>query len=502
MPITQSQSYSSNFGNDFTNTLNIASVAAVAGDAILASYTFRATDPQIAAAPTWNGQTLSLVHTSSDTSKTVYIYGVVASASATATLTAAPTNWTYAAALVKVATGNIAPTSTFITPVVKFEDSTNTPWSSPSNSVTGVATGDILVDFLFASDQDSGGNDLTGQVFTPGAGQTNGLSINNSASHYVGNISSSIKSGATGTVSTSYSANLQPVYIYIATGIRAAVPAATINNMNSGAGVVSGSSGNTITVSGLGSLTGLTLKDAANNTLTISSFASQGGGIYTFSVPAIAAGSVGIMLGNVTATATDGTLTTSGFGTTYSLTGFTGVVAESLDSGAIGSSWTPALAVGDMVAIDSTGSITTGMVYTSSTSGTHPGWHYSNADKTWRSFNFVNSIAAAIATVVGQAMSFVSGIASAVGSAVAIPAGNTYSFTSGAPAAKGGALIAVIGQVYSFLGGAQGQAAASSTAISNEDVRKVNYANLISRKFGLGAIIADLQQRVTALENK
>lgn len=389
MPITQSQSYSSNFGNDFTNTLNVASVAAVAGDAILASYTFRATDPQIASAPTWNGQTLSLVHTSSDTSKTVYIYGVVASATATATLTAAPTNWTYAAALVKVATGNVAPTSTFITPIVKFEDSTNTPWSSPSNSVTGVATGDILVDFLFASDQDSGGNDLTGQVFTPGAGQTNGLSVNNSASHYVGNISSSIKSGSTGTVSTSYGTNLQPVYVYVTTGIRAGISGPTLDSINSGT-VLVGSTGNTVNTTSMATLISLTVGGKSATSL------SATGGDGTFSMPSFVDGTTYSLMGSVTATANDGVNTADKTITLSPMTGFSYVtLAGTLNTSSTGGlyNFSPAAVVNDQIVYE-TANITydaQGNI-TSSFTGTQTAWHIQASTGITRSYSIITGV--------------------------------------------------------------------------------------------------------------
>lgn len=379
------QSYSSNFGSTFTNDLSIASVSASAGDYLFAAYSFRVSDPKISAAPTWNGQTFSLLHTSSDQSKTVYLYGLLAASGSTSSILASPSNWTYCNALIRVFTSNIAPTSTVITPVVSFEDGTTSPWSSPSNTVSSVASTDILVDFLFASDQDSGGTDLTAQTFTPGSGQLNAILVNNATSHYVGNISSSTKTGSSGAVTTSSSAVQQPVYIYITTGLRGAAAGPSISAIDQ---LVEGST-STVTFSTAFAPTSLSISDGSR-TINVTSFSGTGS-TRTFTCPSYVDSTTGLSLGSVSITATDGTNTTPAYtSAVYTKTGYTSVtLAGTLNTTSTGGlyNFSPAAVVTDKI-IYPTANVTyaaTGDV-TSDYTGSFTAWHLQASTGTVRSY--------------------------------------------------------------------------------------------------------------------
>lgn len=387
MAISVLQSYSSNYGESFTNNLDIASVTASSGDYIVAAYSFRVGFPSIGAAPVWNGQTFTLLHTSSDQSKTVFVYGLLSSSSTTATITAS-CDWTFAASLIRVFTGGIASSGTIFSLVSGLEDNTSSPWVAPSLTVSGLASGDIAVGILFAADQNTGAVDLSGLVFTPGASQSSTYVINNSVSHYIGSVASSTKS-TTGSTSVSFTINDEPIYTYVAFGIKAAA-SISIDDINSGGVIRVGSTGNTITTTGLATLTSLTIGSVSATSL------SATGGDGTFSMPAFVDGGTYQLLGTKTVTAGDGTNTANiskslDAPTSHSYVTLSGTL-NTTNTGVL-YNFSPAAVVGDQIVyITANGTVDAQGNYEGDFDGTQTMWHIKASDGVTRSYDVITGV--------------------------------------------------------------------------------------------------------------
>lgn len=126
-------------------------------------------------------------------------------------------------------------------------------------------------------------------------------------------------------------------------------------------------------------------------TITVTSF-SGSSTIWTATCPALTDSTLGIKLGSVSVTATNGSITTASYASSYTKTGYSTVVLTDVSPDSIGQGFTPAEAIGDQYAFDPTkGSISALGVFTSNYTGTQTIWHYSISDFKWRSFSVVTS---------------------------------------------------------------------------------------------------------------
>lgn len=303
MPINIPNSHQSNFGNDWATSFDIASVAASAGNVIVAAYSTRVTGNQIAAAPTWNGEAFTLWHTSANESTRVNIYRLVCATSATAAIVCAPSDWSQGAGMAHVCSGDIATTDTFLTPVVSFEDGTSAPWVAPAGSIS-TAAADLVIGFLFAANQDSVGDNLSGGTFTQGSGQSSPVSIAH-ANNYIGNLLSSSKSGADGSTSVSWTLSQQPRYVHVVVGLKGLSGGVSINSYP--ATVRSGQTGISYATTGLSSVSGVAIGTLAATGISDTS------GDGTHSIPALTDETVHEMYGTktVTVSGTEGSQTVS-----------------------------------------------------------------------------------------------------------------------------------------------------------------------------------------------
>lgn len=382
MAITLVNSYTSNFGDDWTTTFNIASVAASSGNVIFAAYSTRSTGNQIAAAPTWNGETFTLLHSSANESSQVNVYTLKCTTSATATVNCAPTDWSQGAGIVCVYSGDIASSGTFLTPVVSFEDSTTTPWAAPSSSIT-TTTADLVLDFLFAANQDAVGDNLTGGTFTQGGGQSTPISIAH-ANNYIGNVLNSSKAGASSSTATSWTLSQQPRYVYVLTGI-AGTSGASVDTYP--ATVRSGQTGIAYATTGLSSVSAITVGSLSATSLSDTS------GDGTHALPGLVDTVAHQLYGTktVTVTGVGGTPTTS---TSFlPPTGWDYVtLSGTLNTTTTGvlNSFSPAAVVTDQIVFETAnGSVDAQGNYSGDFDGTQTMWHIKASDGVARSYSVV-----------------------------------------------------------------------------------------------------------------
>ena len=304
MSINLLATQTSNFGNSVATDYNITNVTAEAGQVILAIYSVRTDQPQISAAPTWNGQTFTSWTSLSDTVKTVYIYRLlVTGGSATASVLCAPTAGSRAAAIIQVFGGSISATSTFYTAVSSFENGSTLPWVAPSNNISGISTNDLVIDVLFASNQDLNTDPLSGQVFNAGDGQESVNSITAGITTHLGITSTSLKYGNSGTVNTRFSAQQRPIYTYVTLAIKGDPTGGVISNIGAAGVVADGAASVAIASTNLGTITSASLGRLSANTLS----APSGNGTIHF--PSMIDGAQFELFGARTVTASDGTKT-------------------------------------------------------------------------------------------------------------------------------------------------------------------------------------------------
>jgi hypothetical protein len=175
-------------------------------------------------------------------------------------------------------------------------------------------------------------------------------------------------------------------------------------------------------------------------------------------------GAVGPKLGTVGVTATNGTVTTSSFSSTYAKTGYTAVAITSLGSGNIGTGFSPALAVANQIAYDSSkGAVGADGIFTGTYTGTQTLWDHNKDDFKWRSVSLttVNGSYLVVASPSGVSSSASVGSATAAGASKATPAGVSVASAVGTPIARGAAAAAPSGVAAS---GAVGTAVATVQA--------------------------------------
>lgn len=249
------QAFSFNNGsNPLPDSINGPSITAQAGNAILVQYTIRVGS---AYGPitglTWNNQTFQLVNAKTTTNNVVYVFKLFVTTGGTAQLVAPANGWNWFNCMAIVCSGSIAAANTFSAPVVSFRDGSNGSFVAPSNTISTVVSGDLVVSMLAACDQDQGDNTIsTAQTFTDGAGQTGFPSVHND-NPYIGYAVASTKSGA-GDVTMSYALNAQPKYVLTSIIVRGDSNAATIDSAGTSGVIVPGAN-NPIAKSNMGALT-------------------------------------------------------------------------------------------------------------------------------------------------------------------------------------------------------------------------------------------------------
>lgn len=141
----------------------------------------------------------------------------------------------------------------------------------------------------------------------------------------------------------------------------------------------------TVTFSGSFTPSSLSISDGVRS-IAVTAF-SGSGAVWTFTCPDLVDSTLGIMLGTVTVTATDGVTTTAAFGGAYTKNAYTPVVVTLVSPDAIGQGFSPALQIGDELAIESAkGSVSNLGIFTSDFFGVQTAWHLSVSDNRWRSF--------------------------------------------------------------------------------------------------------------------
>lgn len=468
MAISLQNTYTSNFGDDWTQTFNIPSVVSSSGNVIVVAYSVRQSANQIAAAPTWNGETFTLFHTSSNESTTVSIYTLKCTTSATASILCSPTDWSHSAAVARVFSGTINLTDTFITAVTSFEDSTSTPWAAPTASISST-TGDIIVDFLHTANQDAAGYNLTGGTFTQDGGQSNYTIATNSANNYVGNVASSIEVAGSGTTSTSWTLSQQPRYVYVVMGIKG-TSGTSIDDINTNEQVRVSSTGNTITTSGLGTLTTLTLGGKSATSI------SATGGDGTFSMPAFVDATTYSLLGTVTATAGDGTSTADLSVSLLPTTGWSYVtLSGTLNTTNTGVlyNFSPAASVGDQIVYETAkGTVDAQGNYEGDFDGTQTMWHIKASDGVTRSYDVITGVVGVTFNITGLSATMSGGTVTGTSGGV-IKAITGLSMT-----ASRGTISAVSGGIRYFITGLQSSTFLGSIVGSGGPVSSLSKDNL------------------------
>lgn len=453
MSINPLSTQTSNFGNSVATDYNITGVTAQAGQVILAMYTVRTDQPQISSAPTWNGQTFSSWTSLSDTVKTVYIYRLlVTGGSATASVLCAPDSGSRAAAIVQVFGGSISATSTFYTAVSSFENGSTLPWVAPSNNISGISTNDLVIDVLFASNQDLNTDPLSGQVFNAGEGQESVNSVTAGITTHLGITSTSLKYGNSGTVNTKFSAQQRPIYTYVTLAIKGDSAGGVISNIGVAGVVTDGAASVAIASTNLGTVTSASLGRLSADSLS----ATSGNGTIHF--PTLVDGAQFELFGKRIVTAGDGTNTAKYAVTFNPAAGWNYVTLYgTLNTTTTGvlNTFSPAAVAGDQIVFETSKGTVDGQGYPlSDYDGTQTMWHIQASTGTARSYSVVTVLSgAANATPSGVSLSLQAGTATAKGAANTSPSGVSLALQAGTPSSKGAAKATPAGVSFSLVVG-------------------------------------------------
>jgi hypothetical protein len=174
---------------------------------------------------------------------------------------------------------------------------------------------------------------------------------------------------------------------------------ATLDDINSGGSILVGSTGNTITTTGLGTLTTLTIGTVSATSL------SATGGDGTFTMPTFVDGGTYQLLGSKTVTAGDGTLSanltkTLAAPTNHSYVTLSGTL-NTTNTGVL-YNFSPAAVVGDQIVFDNTkGTVDAQGNYEGSFDGTQTMWHIKASDWVTRSYDVITGVVGVTYNIVG-----------------------------------------------------------------------------------------------------
>lgn len=373
------------YADTFTDTISTSVVAATNDTIILVAH-FRA-GQAVSVAPAWNGQTLTQLGTTVTTSfQKLAVYSVIASSSATANLTATFDNNTILNTEIMV----LRPSSGTITLsgfVSEFHE-TGT-FANPGLSATTVTSTDRILSFVGTSAVDKDFNDNTSTSLTVASPFTIEDSIQNDGNFGVFKLYSSSATG-TGTLTDTYTPSAgAPQYTHLLFKASAGSVSATIDDINTTEVVRVSSTGNTISTTGLGALTTLTIGGKSATSI------SATGGDGTFSMPAFSDGVAYSLMGTKTATAGDGTNTADLSVSLLPMTGWNYVtLSGTLNTTTTGvlNSFSPAAVVTDQIVfetakatVDAQGNIL------SDYDGTQTMWHIKASDGVTRSYSVITT---------------------------------------------------------------------------------------------------------------
>lgn len=271
------------------------------------------------------------------------------------------------------------------------------------------------------------------------------------------------------TLSSTWTANGIGRAIPLRAGYSLAVPPPTLYDLNGNNIVKVGSSGNTISTAGLGTLTSLTIGGVSATSL------SAPGGDGTFSFPGYVDGVVTSLLSTVTAVAGDGTNTANRSVTLQPTDGWSYVtLSGTLNSSNTGIlyNFSPAAVTGDQIVFES-GNVIVDAQGNIETDTNTTLWHIQASTGVARSVAVTVIAGGSTATPSGTSLSLQVGTAVARGSASATPTGRSLSLVVGTATASGGAGspgnatpsgVSVSLQVGTSVG--RGSATASPTGVS------------------------------------
>lgn len=329
--------YYFNNSSGLADSQSIPNVAAQVKDTIvLISYCRNKSTTMTA--PQWNGQTFELTYFLPDTGEAaVSIYELEVVTAGTANITSTFSGYVYfnSAALVLRDSSANSILLSLSTPQI-YNSGT---FTNPSITYPSVPNDLLLLDFLLAMGWNTGYDDLTSTTWTPNLTSRSGITNTGTAGINKLLISSTVGTGANVTSTWTPSAG-QPMYTHLLLSATSGI----LPNIDSITPLNLGSSG-TVTTSGMGALTSLTINGKAVSSL-VSSVGSS-----TFSIPSWADGVVGFKLGSgFTTVGSDGTYTatdTSAFISTESTHDYVEIESVNTSAGYLGAYF--ALNVGDQV---------------------------------------------------------------------------------------------------------------------------------------------------------
>jgi hypothetical protein len=262
-----------NNSSGLSDTSTVSSIAATTGDYILSIISFRDSAGQTLNAPTWGGQTFTIIGSLINTTEgKVALYGLTAASSATNNVEATFNGFVYYNHSVMVsrdsAVGAFTPSS------VSTNLYNSGTYSAPTITKTSVPNGSLLISILSAMGWDTGYSDVTATTWT--GNKTSRGTITNTGTKAVNqlNIQTAAGAGADITATWTESAN-SPMYTHAVLYLEAAA-ALSVDTITSS--IQHGGSGS-FTYTGLGTITAMTVDGIAVASV------SGTGGSGTFTMP-------------------------------------------------------------------------------------------------------------------------------------------------------------------------------------------------------------------------
>jgi len=357
------------------------SITAIAGDVIYCSITWRKAGGAMTAM-SWNGQTLAKIGATLDDGEAfTEAYWVQASAGATSNLTATLAGGQHYTIVTNV--GRPPADTVVILGGLEEEIYSSGAYSDPSLPLAGVPAGSLSVSMLHYMGWNTSYDPPLTVTLTADAPFSTGDGDTNTNYRGVWALFIARDNASTGSVVAEWSRSNsdEPMYAHRAFYF-STVASASILDIDQ---LIEGQA-TTITFSEPYTPTILTIDDGDGGVSTVSIF-SGAADTWTFTCPALSDGVIGPRLGSVGVTAGDGDNTTASFASTYTKTGYTAVIIESLGDGNVGAGFNPPLKVGNQEAFDGTkGEISVAGIFTGTYTGEQTVWDHNVDDFKWRSF--------------------------------------------------------------------------------------------------------------------
>jgi hypothetical protein len=433
--------YYFNNSSGLADSQSIPSVAAQVKDKIvlISSCKSKATTMT---APQWNGQTFDLAYFLADTGEAaVSVYELEVVTAGTANITSSFSGYVYFNSAAIVLRDSSADSILISASTPQIYNSGAFP--AASISYPSLPDGVLLLDFLLAMGWNTSYDDLTATTWTPNLTSRSGITNTGTAGINRLSVSSTVGTGANVTSTWTPSAG-QPMY----THLLFSATSGTLPSIDSITPLNIGSSG-TVTTSGMGSLTSLTITGKAVSSL-VSSVGSS-----TFSIPSWADGVVGFKLGaGLTAVGSDGTYTATDTSVVLSpevTHDYVEIESVNNAAGYLGAYF--ALNIGDQVKYSTASTLGVTENYIDVDGGIYTDYtgsqiihvrNYSTGVVT--QITLINGVVSAGTTLVGKQVSVSLGAMVARGAASKSITGNQASVSLGNITAKAGSVTSITGQ--------------------------------------------------------